>query len=1486
MTSRTSNRRSTRKQLRRRSKTKRIPFFEPLEQRALLTTFVDAFDTTADGVGCGSFANPCNTIQAGVDAAPAGGEVYVSKGLYFENVTIEKSLHLRAEVGEVTILPPGGLDGLNVNSPAGGSTIDVTIEDIAVTGAVLGIQAGSVGDLQLINVGSTSNSGDGLAVATAGTVRIDGGTFGSNGDHGIIISGVTGEVRLTNGVSAGGNFSEGLEVTDAGSVVVEGGSFTLNVDDGIAIDLVPGLTRIGLDGVAGASILSNGANGLNITRSGTVFVDRATLSSNFMNGISMSMVDDVVLDHVRASLNSDAGTKIHGATSVEDRDGEFEDNDDHGLQLIDISGNVTLNRTIAEDNDANFDGTGDGLNATPEDTSMAIGGDLAILGARLSDTDGISAAANQERGAFVDAVGGIATIRDSFHTVKSVSATGNAVAGLVLMEGTTAALTGGSYTDNGGFGIKLEKLDEATISLATATGNGMNGLDVRMTTDVTVDGGDYSTNGSDGIELAANAAATVDGVSATANGEHGVDAADSGEVDVKGGIFEDNGMSGVRVVASGAVTLSDSVSASKNKNGVHVTAVASFSDTDGVYVKNTEHGLLLEDIPGDVDLTRTTAENNAGLGVLAAPTAGASAIGGDFVVAGGTFGHTIAALPQQDIGIFADGVGGEVIFKDAVGPAQSVLVEGNEFEGVLILEGTTSSITGGTFSKNGGDGLELAGFNGAQTLTDVTAELNDESGLNISASDDVTVSGGTFSTNGANGISLFMNADLDVSGVTAADNGPIDPMPNVGVLADTSTSLALSDLTLTGNDAGGGLIAATPTVSFTATTGNTVDAVTLTGTSITHTRAGAAQDPITYGGVVSLAIDTDDSDDDISVSLAGLPAAVSIDAGEQTDEDSLTVTATAAADTLTLTAVSVSDGSTVVSYSEVEDLTVDAGAEDDEIIIDGSSTTVLGGAGDDTFTVNASGTHELILDGQEGSDSYFVHLGNVAGAKVTGPVTIDDSGTGVTNVDKAEFNGGTAGDSFVVGPKQATRDATETLNYDASLEELKVQGFEGNDSFDVTPADDTTINIDGGSPTGVPVGDSLTVQANGLAASKTSTTVSVDSKKDVNYTDIEKVTIVGEASSVPATDINVLSFGTASAAGPSDLVVSYDISIGAAPAFEFAFFTSDDARFDGGDTEVGTRVTISAASALSTGIHTMTFDHPSLDAALADLDAEFVLIVADPDDAVPEADETNNDNNFIGVFHRSTTSSPLVLRGRDDTDRNLDDDPNDAVSVRLRGRSVLVTGDLTPIAISVPRTTVSEVRAVMQGGDDEVRVSGRLALKALGGAGDDTLRGGDLSNVLLGGAGDDDLRGGRSHDQLIGGDGDDTIRGSRGGSLIVGGLGADDLRGDSGSDIIIAGRTIYDETLAALDAVLAKWRATPRGYAARVARVTGPTASMTTDPFLAAGTTVFDDQVTDRVRGGSSHDLFFADLDLTGGDDDDVRDKRRSETLIDLGELV
>ncbi|MBX3415118.1 MAG: hypothetical protein KF708_20710, partial [Pirellulales bacterium] len=129
--------------------------------------------------------------------------------------------------------------------------------------------------------------------------------------------------------------------------------------------------------------------------------------------------------------------------------------------------------------------------------------------------------------------------------------------------------------------------------------------------------------------------------------------------------------------------------------------------------------------------------------------------------------------------------------------------------------------------------------------------------------------------------------------------------------------------------------------------------------------------------------------------------------------------------------------------------------------------------------------------------------------------------------------------------------------------------------------------------------------------------------------------------------------------------------------------------------------------------------------------------------------------------------------------------------------------------------------------------------------GDDLLTGGDgaeANDTLLGGAGNDILSGANGNDSLTGGVGLD---------LLVGGLGLDTLEGDGGQDLLIADKTNFDLNITALSAIHNEW-ISAGSYEDRVAHLTGTAGGANSATYLTPGATVFDDETTDQLTGGTT----------------------------------
>jgi hypothetical protein len=222
-----------------------------------------------------------------------------------------------------------------------------------------------------------------------------------------------------------------------------------------------------------------------------------------------------------------------------------------------------------------------------------------------------------------------------------------------------------------------------------------------------------------------------------------------------------------------------------------------------------------------------------------------------------------------------------------------------------------------------------------------------------------------------------------------------------------------------------------------------------------------------------------------------------------------------------------------------------------------------------------------------------------------------------------------------------------------------------------------------------------------------------------------------------------------------------------------------------------------------------------------------------------------------------------------------DDDTGTAIA----STAAFVTGVRITEAgeLQIVGTGLSDQITINQQGNGSIKVHGKF-LNVRGNH--VTLPAGNLQSILVFlGGGDDSLTVAGNIDLpllVVGGDGDDRIKAGRGRSLLIGGLGVDELIGGSGEDILIAGRTVFDNSLEALQGLLAEWLS-DRTLEERVANLfngSGTPDRANGAAFLTVGDggTVLEDEAADELIGGASTDWRFYDplLDTANTLRDDI----------------
>ncbi len=289
-----------------------------------------------------------------------------------------------------------------------------------------------------------------------------------------------------------------------------------------------------------------------------------------------------------------------------------------------------------------------------------------------------------------------------------------------------------------------------------------------------------------------------------------------------------------------------------------------------------------------------------------------------------------------------------------------------------------------------------------------------------------------------------------------------------------------------------------------------IDVLTLAGLDRITVNPTAADFPAT------VLVQSGADDDQLFVNLvAGATTEITLNGGDPSASDSVTITGTADADMIGVDRLMVTFGGTLVTLQEVENLTVDGGLAADQLTLTGTTVTgvvsLLGGGDDDIITLNnptASGN--IVADGAAGSsNALIVNLSDDADTvsfteaemQVTGQFHLDDRN--FVSLDLFTLGGG---DEVTVTQTHAgtsqvdTGDDADTVHVLATAGETTINTGRGEDIVNIQSIaaaitvnggeDNDTVNVGSLAPAvnGVLTGIAALLTATSAPSSRAGTT--------------------------------------------------------------------------------------------------------------------------------------------------------------------------------------------------------------------------------------------------------------------------------------------------------------------------------------------------------------------------------------------------------------
>lgn len=1041
----------------------------------LVRTTADNNDANHDGIGDGFRAIAIQGLPIRGDGKTPGiaGNLLIQGGRFRRGLNAEdhqvNGIYVNGITGSVTLqgaknqameVTHNESDGAAILNGSNATLSGGVYNNNAYSGVRLAVLPGGA---MLSGATATGNGQDGVNATAVGSFWDSDGVYSSNGADGIALGNIAGNVTLVrttadgNGKGgAGKGTGDGFGAANAGGLKAIGGNLLVqgsrmrdNARHGLFVESIAGTVTI--QNVLNADKLTlamevtgNAGNGVYIADGGTsVTINGGNYSFNNINLDLKSFSAAVTLNGVTANSAQGTGLVVFGAASFSDTDGTYSLNNDGGVVLYDVAGNVTLTRTIADNNDADSDGLGDGVAAFAAAQNKAIGGDLFAYGARLRSA-GLSPKEVkwfQVNGLYVSSIAGQVYLTSSGATAMEV--TGNIGFGVLVQPGAAAVtLIEGNYSSNKA-NLDFESvLGPVHLTGVTANSAKQNGLLVNGATSFKDTDGTYSFNNVNGIllhDIAGDATllrTTADGNDADQNGIVDEDGsgfaatkinqakAIGGDLLIQAGHFRDN-LEGIYAYElGGSATFEDfgfdAMEVTGNRtNGAVVMRVSSTTFSGGDYSSNLGGNIFLSFVQGDVTLENVTSNHSGADGI--------------FVFFAGSFSDSFGSYCQNSLnGLELSFISGDASLLDTT-------ANDNNYDHQFFGNGLDVHSIGGALWVTGGyycnNYWGIAGDEGAGTfawLSYVEVNGNEAIGVVIDGGSNfdtksVFIDGGDYSFNGAYGIYLGIITDVvSIKNVVANSNGA----SGIHLFADASDPITIHGVITNDNQEAGIALENSGDAEITDSTlsNNAVgifvfqSSATLTGCQI----FGNTKSADLYGMKNGLGIDVEDGE--ISVSASNITGnVIGVRVGNSLPEES----------TVQLTSNSIA-GNLAFGVQNLMNLPVDA------------VFNFWGSASGPTHASNPGGSGDIVSN-----RVIFAPWATTAACDIAAdPVIIDGNliigGTGAGDTVTVDSNGST----FVVG----LNGQTFNFNQSSVTDHIIIYTFGSDDTVQVNVSKSAEIH--------------------------------------------------------------------------------------------------------------------------------------------------------------------------------------------------------------------------------------------------------------------------------------------------------------------------------------------------------------------------------------------------------------------------------------------